>query len=89
MAKKLAELLSPSFGFISPNIKQCPCGCGVIDRRNHAYIESKVTGHWYADMGCLVEADGARWVGDRVQDEWGNNYSLNDYKKVMEVVSHG
>lgn len=93
MAKTLTSLLTEKltlpFNYRNPDIKKCPCCNGVIDRSQHAYHESRVTGEWYCDMVCLVAADEAEWVGERIKDSFGDLYTLAQYKAAMEVVSHG
>ena len=34
-------------------IVQCACGCGPINLNEHAYIYSRATGEYYADLVCL------------------------------------
>lgn len=88
MVKNLAELLKKPiefpFTYTNPDIKQCSCGQYLI-KGEHECIESAVTGDRYCDIVCMVRGTGARWVGYTIIDEFGEAYSEQNYKQVMEV----
>lgn len=75
-----------------PITQQCPCGCGIIDRTQHAYIESRATGLWYGDLICLVEAEGHRYSKGSdysLITVDGDRYTRKQFKELYEVVEYG
>lgn len=92
MAKTEVDLQQPielPYEFTNPNIRNCPCGCGPINRTEHYYIESRTTQEWYGELICLVESEGHRMHPSydkiKVDDEW---LSRKEFMKRYGVVEH-
>ncbi len=86
MAKPLIELLKKptAIKYNKPDTKQCICGHNLT-RGEHEFIESKVLKGRFCDTSCLIRADGAKWIGRTIVDEFGDYYTEQNYLKVMEV----
>jgi hypothetical protein len=90
VAKSLKDILKKPldfpFVYINPDIQQCHCGQYLI-KGEHECMESGVIEGRFCDIVCLVRADGAKWIGCTIVDEFGNTYSEKKYLEVMEVIA--
>lgn len=92
MAKPIERIQTPielPFYYQNQDIQICPSCNITIDRNKHVYLESKVTGKWYCDIVCMVIAEGARWEGDYIRDDFGNLFTIAQWKRDREVIEHG
>jgi hypothetical protein len=86
VAKQLIEIINvpTSIKYNNPDTKQCICGYSLT-QGEHEFIESKVLKGRFCDISCLIRADGAKWTGCTIIDEFGDSYTEQKYMKVMEA----
>lgn len=93
MARVLTDInvvRDPPFPFKKPEeLRYCANGCGPIIPDKECYWESLVTGEWYCDKVCMVKAEGARWEGNLIRDDWNKLYTVEQWKVDREVIEHG